>query len=320
MSKSDTTQRDKHITRQIHKLFWEANFIDKKNLILTYFTRIPATAASNVFIPLVSAYGIQAIIDGRYGEVNKYALWVLLLAAFYCVFWSIGGVAISRQAITASKYIQNKIFANFMSKDYDFYTNAYFGSLGAQAARIRDAFNMYGEIVTLSLPRQITIVTAGVAIIAYHSLMLAIVTLVAMLFVLSYTILTSSWRLKFRRKTSEASSEVAGHIGDSLTHGVAVKSFGMENWEMKRLQKPLDRWGREQYRTWVTFVPADTGRTMLAAITTGILLIYSAKLYQQGTISITIVILIQLYVVRLVASTLEIAEMIKRYEEAMGHA
>lgn len=317
---TDRTKRDKRITREIHKLFWEANFVDKKRLFLTYFARIPALAAYNVFIPLASAYAVQAMINKQFDLVNKYVLWVLLLSIFYCIFWAIGGIAISTQAIKGSKYVQNKVFESFLNKDYDFYTNAFFGSLGAQAARIRDSYNTYGEIVTLILAKQITIVVAGVAVIAFQSITLALITLIAIFFVLSYTVLTSSWRLQFRRRTSEASSEVAGSIGDSLTHGTTVKSFAMEDYEMQRLQKPLTHWAKEQYRTWVTYVPADAGRMLLAAITTAVLLFYSARLYQQGQISITIVILIQLYVIKLVASTLDIAEMIKRYEEAMGNA
>jgi ATP-binding cassette, subfamily B, bacterial len=320
MPKFQSTQRDRYITREIHKLFWKANFIDTPKLITAYVTRILAIAAYNIFIPLVSAYGIQAIIDKRFDEVSKYALWILLLGVFYCVLWAIGGVAISKQAIKGSIFIQNKLFANFLAKDYEFYTNAYFGSLGAQAARVRDSFNLYGELVTMAIPKQITIVVAGLAIIAYQSITLALVTFVAMLFVLSFTIFANSWRLKFRRLTSEASSEVAGNIGDALTHGTTVKSFAMEDYEMQRLQKSLGHWSKEQYRTWVSYVPADIGRMMLTAITTALLLIYSSRLYQQGAISITIVILVQLYVIRLVASTLEIAEIIKRFEEAMGNA
>lgn len=320
MFKKGDKKRDKAITREIHKLFWEANFVDKPRLFITYITRIPAVVAYNIFIPLVSAYAIQAIIDGRYNDVNKYVLWILGLSVFYCVLWSIGGVMISRQAIKGSIYIQNKMFENMMEKDYEFYSNSFFGSLGAQAARIRDSFNTYGELMTLSIPKQVTIVVAGVGIIAFQSLSLAIVTLISIFFVLSYTLLTSSWRLKFRRLTSEAGSEVAGSIGDSLTHGTTVKSFAMEEYEKTRLQEPLAKWAKEQYRTWVTFVPADTGRMILAAITTCLLLFFSSKLYQDGTISITIVILIQLYVIRLVASTLDIAEIVKRYEEAMGNA
>ncbi|MBX6334294.1 ATP-binding cassette domain-containing protein [Candidatus Saccharibacteria bacterium] len=58
----------------------------------------------------------------------------------------------------------------------------------------------------------------------------------------------------------------------------------------------------------------------LTAIATVVLLIFSAHAYQQGDISITIVILIQLYVLKLVASTMEIADIMKAYEETMSAA
>lgn len=313
-------QRDRKITRQIHRLFWSGNLVDKKTLIISYICRIPAVAAYNIFIPLVSAYAIQAIINRQFDEVTKYAWWVIGLSLVYCVMWSIAGVAVSKNAIKGSEYIQHKVFANFLSKDYDFFSNAFFGSLGAQAARIRDAYNTYGELMTLSIPKQATIVLAGIGVIAYYSLLLALVTIVIMTFVLSFTVWSSSWRLKFRRRTSEASSIVAGDIGDALTHGTTVKSFATEELEQERLRKSIKLWSQEQYKSWVSALPADNGRMLLAAIATALLLILSARLYQQGVISITIVILIQLYVVKLVASTLDIAEIVKRYEEVMGAA
>lgn len=313
-------QRDRNITREIHRLFWSGNLRDKKTLIISYIGRVPAVAAYNIFIPLVSAYAIQAIINRQFDEVAKYAWWVIGLSLVYCVMWSIAGVAVSKNAITGSEYVQRKVFSSFISKDYDFFSNAFFGSLGAQAARIRDAFNTYGELMTLSIPKQATIVLAGIGVIAYYSLLLAAVTIVIMLFVLSFTVWSSSWRLRFRRRTSEASSVVAGDIGDALTHGTTVKSFAAEEFELSRMQKSVKLWSREQYKSWVSALPADNGRMLLAAIATAILLVLSANLYKDGTISITIVILIQLYVVKLVASTLDIAEIVKRYEEVMGAA
>lgn len=313
-------QRDQKITREIHRLFWSGNLVDKKTLIISYMGRIPAVAAYNIFIPLVSAYAIQAIINRQFDEVAKYAWWVIGLSLVYCIMWSIAGVAVSRNAIRGSEYVQQRVFSSFLHKDYDFFSNAFFGSLGAQAARIRDAFNTYGEMMTLSIPKQATIVLAGIAVIAYYSALLALVTIVIMIFVLSFTVWSSSWRLRFRRRTSEASSVVAGDIGDALTHGTTVKSFAAEDLELDRMNKSVKLWSREQFRSWVSALPADNGRMILAAIATALLLVLSANLYKNGEISITIVILIQLYVVKLVASTLDIAEIVKRYEEVMGAA
>ncbi len=313
-------QRDRNITREIHRLFWKGNLRDKKTLVISYICRVPAVAAYNIFIPLVSAFAIQAIINRQFDDVARDAWWVIGLSLVYCVMWSIAGVSVSRNAIIGSEYVQRKVFNSFISKDYDFFSNAFFGALGAQAARIRDAFNTYGELMTLSIPKQATIVLAGIGVIMYYSVLLAAVTIVIMLFVLSFTVWSSSWRLKFRRRTSEASSVVAGEIGDALTHGTTVKSFAAEGLELHRLQKSIKLWSREQFKSWVSALPADNGRMLLAAIATALLLVLSARLYRDGSISITIVILIQLYVVKLVASTLDIAEIVKRYEEVMGAA
>jgi ATP-binding cassette subfamily B protein len=312
--------RDKEITRQIHKLFWQGNLRDKKTLAINYLGRIPAVAAYNIFIPLVSAWGIEALVAGDIARVQQYALWIVGLAVVYCVFWSIGGIAVSKNAIAGSEYVQEKVFANFMQKDHDFYGNAFFGSLGAQAARIRDAFNTYGELVTLSIPKQATIVLAGVVVISLQSPVLAIVTIVTMILVLSFTLLSSSWRLQFRRQVSEESSNVSAQMGDALSHATTVKSFASEDVETGLLRKRMKRWSTAQYKSWISALPADNGRMMLAAIATAALLILSAHLYIDQKISLAIVVLIQLYVVKLIAATLDIAEMIKRYETVMGSA
>jgi ATP-binding cassette subfamily B protein len=141
-----------------------------------------------------------------------------------------------------------------------------------------------------------------------------------MVLVLSFTLLSSSWRMQFRRILHEESSKMAGQVGDALSHSTIVKSFASEDIERRRIQKAMKVWSRAQFRSWVSALPADNGRMILAALATAALLVFSSRLYVQGELSLAIVVLIQLYVVKLIASTLDIAEMIKRYEEAMGAA
>lgn len=320
VSRKSSKKRDKHITREIHKLFWRGNFQDKRTLILSYLFRVPAVAIYNTFIPLVGAYAIQMIISKQFGEVNKYAVLVIVLSLLYSLLWALGDLAIDKNSIKGAKYVQNEVFSNYLNKDYEFYSNAYFGSLGAQASRLRTAFDVYGYLFTFSIPKQLTIVITGVGIIAYKSPQLAIITLLSMVLVLGFTILSSSWRLQFRRKESETSSVVAANIGDALTHGTTVKSFATEDYEIQRLSGPLETWAKAQYKTWNAAIPANIGRMVLAALATAALLVFSSKLYQQGDISITIVVLVQLYVIKLVASTIDIAEIVKQYEQTMGAA
>lgn len=315
-----STRRDRQTARYTHRLFWEANWVDAQGLLVCYLTRIPANILYNVLIPVEIAYGIQAIVLGHFDSVSGYALRVFLYSVGYAVLWTIGGFAVSHNAIAGSEYLQRKVFANYLNKDYDFYSNTYFGALSAQANRLRDAFNEYGAMVTLTIPKQLTIVIAGVIIIGYHSALLAGITILTVASILAFTLWSSAWRLKYRRLMSEASSELAGAIGDTLSHGATVKSFAAESNEAIRLETSLNKWSKAQYNSWISSLPADAGRMILAAIATAVLLIFTSRLYQDHVISIAIVALAQLYVVKMVSVTQDIAEIIKSYEQIMSGA
>lgn len=314
------TKRDQEASREIHKLFRAAWFQDKPDFVIWFFTRPPALLIYNVLIPFAIAYGLQAIITRDFSSVPKYAFAVIGLALAYCVLWTIGGVAVIRNAKIAMQYVQREVFANYLSKDYEFLNNTYLGTLGSQATRLREALDDYDQVIFNGLTKQIIIVISSIGIIAYQSPILAIVTLVTMALVLSFTIAITKWRIKYRRLLSQANSETAGIISDTLGHGSTVKSFAAEDYEEKRLNRSLGKLAETQYMSWMTSIPADVGRMFLAALATFLLLVLTARLYEQNTISIAVVILIQLYVIRLVMATQDIADLIKAYEATMSSA
>jgi ABC-type multidrug transport system fused ATPase/permease subunit len=113
---------------------------------------------------------------------------------------------------------------------------------------------------------------------------------------------------------------MSGVIGDSLTHSTTVKSFAAEEYESSRLNKSLNRWKQAQYRAWITGIPAIVSRNFFTAITIASLLLITSRMYQDGSISIAVVALVQLYVIRMITATQEISEIIRDYEAVMGSA
>jgi len=319
MSKAQS-QEERRIHREIHRLFWKATLLDKPNLIITCLTRWPALLIYNMLIPVQIAYGLQAIIQQHFDRVHTHAINILLLAIAYSALWAIGGVAISRNGRNGGIWLQKLIFANFLNKDYEFYSNTFLGALGTQAIRFREVYNEYSQIFFLSGPNQTSIVLSGIIIIASKSWLLALVTLTAIGLVLSMTIASSKYRMRYRREVGEASSEVGGYIGDALTHATAVKSFANEDNEKERLNISLKKWGQAQYTAWVSSIPADVIRMLSVAGVTALLLLLTANLYRNHSISIAIVALVQLYVIRLISSAQSIGDLIKIYETAMGAA
>lgn len=311
---------DRAVSREIHKLFWRANFVDLPDFILWTLTRPAALLIYNILIPFQTAYGVQAIFTGHYGDVKRYGISILVLGVLYAVLWGLGGVVIIRNGIAGTDYLQKMVFQNYLAKDYEFFNNAYAGTLGTQITKLKDAFNDYCVLIMNSVTKQVIIIVTSLAIIAWHSVVLAVVTLATMLLALSFTIFTTRWRLKYRRVLSEANSELAGVVGDALSHGTTVKSFASEDHETAYMGTSLAKQLQAQYATWMTSIPADIGRTLIAALATLILLIMTARLYQQHTISIAIVVLVQLYVLKLLNATQEITELVKTYEVVMSGA
>lgn len=314
------TRRDREAAKAIHRLFRRAWLEDVPGITIWFFTRPVALLVYNVLIPFQVAYGLQAIITRQFDKVPGYAFSILGLALAYCILWGVGGYAVIRNARAAMQYVQRTVFTNYLEKDYEFLNNTYLGTLGAQATRLRESLDDYDQMLFNGFTKQAIIVISSIVIIGYQSITLAIVTLVSMILVLSFTVAITKWRIKYRRMLSEANSETSGVIGDALAHGLTVKSFAAEQYETKRMNISLKKLADVQYMSWMTSIPADLGRMMLASIATFVLLIMTARLYQNHTISIAIVILVQLYVIKLVMATQDIADLIKAYESTMSSA
>lgn len=317
---AEYTKRDREAAREIHRLFRSSWWQDKPNFITWFFMRPTAMFIYNILIPYQIAYGLQAIVIKDFDAVPGHAYTLLLYAFLYAVLWGYGGIAVIRVGKKGIIYIQQKVFANYLEKDYEFLNNTYLGTLGAQAVRLRQALDEYNQILFNGFLKQIIVVVSSVAIIAYQSPLLAVVTITSVVCILSFTIAITRWRIRYRRVLSETNSETAGIISDSLGHGSTVKSYAAEDYEQKRLGASLQRLADAQAQSWLTSIPADVGRIILATIATFLMLIITSNLYENGSISIAIVILVQLYVIKLINSTQEIADLIKAYEATMSAA
>jgi len=312
--------REKVVNRQIHRLFWKSILTAKPQIVIWFFTRPPAFAVLHAIIPLYVAYALQAIITRHFDQVGHYLAVIAGLAVLHAILWTVGGLMASKLGEISGQHLQMAVIKNYLGKDYDFYANNYAGSISGQALRLRDAFQEYSGAAFLQIPKYIVIITASFAVLAAKSLPLAMITFVCVAIILGFTYMISLWRFKYRRKLSDVASNVDGKIGDALSNAITIKTFAAEQYELASLSKPLAKFNRVQYISWITSIPADVGRNSLAMAATVLLLFGTSQLYQQNKIALAMVILVQLYVLRLVTLATEIAEFTKTYERTMSAA
>lgn len=310
-------QRDGSVSREIHKLYFSAMWKNKTYFLLSFLI-IPAFFILYVYIPLQVAYALQAIFTKDFDGVNEYITKIAIAGIFQVVIHGLANYGMNRNGVESCNYIQKKIFANYLDKDYEFYSNQYVGSLGAQSAQIRESCSAYIDLVITKFSKSLTIVIGGLFVIFINSIPLALITLFCMFAILGFTFATSKLRLRYRREVSEAASNLSGVLADALGNGATVKSFANEKYEEKFLDKALAKWKIVQLKSWDSYIPTNTGRNILNFVTLVVLIAVAAKLYKDGTIGMAIVILIQLYMIRLIATVIEIAELVKNYETLMS--
>lgn len=320
MKKDIELKRDRQVTRYLHRLFWEGIAFDKLNVVLMLIFWPIQFFIMQIFLPLQMAFGIQAIFKNDSEQLHHNVIAILIATLIQTICLAIATYSFDKQSAAGAAFVQRKVFRNFLEKDYDFFANNYVGSLGAQAANLREAFLLYDRILLFEIPRLLVFIIGGITVVAFHSLSLAAVTAGCVVLMTGYIVLASSYRLRYRRMVSNVVGELSGVLGDALGHGTTVKSFAAENYEQERLKIPLRKWEREVRKMWDSFIPAGSGRNMLNALMIVVLLLTTAHLYTNGSISIAIVALVQLYVIRLITATQEIMDHIKTYEGAMSMA
>lgn len=315
---SSSGYRDKDTTRIAKKLFWESFFQNKTTYFLAVGSRLISYTLINAVVPLFIAMSLQSIIKRNFNQTNHYVIWFLILSLISAILTGVGNYAITLNCVSACEYMQNKFFINYLDKDYEFYSNSFLGALGTQATRMKDLTTDYGRLVSLEIPSHISIVIPSLLIIAYNSIQLATITLVFIILILSFTLYMSRYRIKYRRELSISDSELNGSLTDAISHVSSVKSFSAQDYEFAKLQPSLLKWKAALRKVWMSSVPTYTLQLILTLFTISALLVISSNLYRDGSISIAIITLIQIYVLRVLSVVNDIGDSVKFYEQIMG--
>lgn len=319
MPQTNELERDKNITRFVHRLFLGAMVQDKKNLAISLL-HFPSFFIFNGYIPLQVAYILQHIFQRQFDSIYQHIYIIIGASISGIVFMYLGNQADSRLGIRGAAYLQKQAFDNFLHKDYDFYSSQYVGSIGAQVSNLRDSFLQYVHEFKFVIEKNTTIVLSILIILAFNSLLLFLVALAFISFNLGYTFYSNKKRIVLRRASSEASSNLAGIEADAISHGSAVKSFAAEGYELEYSQGNSKKWQKAQLKTWLSLEPSNTLRVLQNQVAVILLLVLTAALYKNDSISIAVVVLVQLFMFRLFQVSLDLAEIIKQYEHIMGMA
>ncbi len=123
------------------------------------------------------------------------------------------------------------------------------------------SYSLYSIIPTLI---EVTLVLTLLAV--KFDVWFAWITIIALVFYVTFTVTVTEWRTQFRREMNELDSSAHSRAIDSLLNYETVKYFNNEDFEAKRYDENLERYRRAAIKSQRTLSMLNTGQQLIIAI------------------------------------------------------
>jgi ABC-type transport system involved in Fe-S cluster assembly fused permease/ATPase subunit len=166
----------------------------------------------------------------------------------------------------ASRRISLEVFRHLHALSLRFHLERQTGGLtrdierGTRAVNSLISYSLYSIIPTLI---EVTLVLTYLAI--QFDIWFALITIIALVFYISFTVIVTEWRTQFRKKMNELDSTANSRAIDSLLNFETVKYFNNEEFEAQRYDENLEKYRLAQLKSQSTLSLLNTGQQLIIA-------------------------------------------------------
>ncbi len=165
---------------------------------------------------------------------------------------------------------------------------------GTRAVHSLISYSLYSIVPTLI---EVTLVLTLLAV--KFDVWFAIITLVALVLYIAFTVTVTEWRTQFRRQMNELDSTAHSRAIDSLLNYETVKYFNNESFEAKRYDESLDRYRRAAVKSQTTLSLLNTGQQLIIAVALFAMLWRATTGVIEGRMSLGDLVMVNAFMIQL---------------------
>ncbi len=185
----------------------------------------PDRAALELPIALLVGYGVLRVLSIAFAEIRD------------AIFAKVGQRAIRNVALTTFKHLH--------ALGLRFHLERQTGGLSRSIERGTKGIDFLLTFMLFNiLPTLLEITLVCGILWALFNVWYALVTFVTIVAYITYTLVVTEWRLKYRREMNATDQEASTRAIDSLLNYETVKYFGNEQYEAERFDRSLARYER----------------------------------------------------------------------------
>ncbi|MDC6170438.1 ABCB family ABC transporter ATP-binding protein/permease [Paucibacter sp. XJ19-41] len=165
---------------------------------------------------------------------------------------------------------------------------------GTRAVHSLISYSLYSIVPTLI---EVTLVLGLLAV--KYDIWFAGITIAALLLYVSFTVLVTEWRTKFRKQLNELDSVAHSKAIDSLLNYETVKYFNNEDFESRRYDESLEKLRRAQLKSQSTLSLLNTGQQLIIATALVAMLWRATQGVVSGTMTLGDLVMVNAFMIQL---------------------
>ena len=241
--------------------------------VIAALTFMVGAKVANVGVPLL----LKDLVDSmsfKPGDVQAVLVVPMALLLAYgllrlstSLFTELRELVFAKATEGAARRISLEVFEHLHALSLRFHLERQTGGMtrdierGTRGVHSLISYSLYSIIPTLI---EVTLVLTLLAV--KFDVWFAGITVIALVFYITFTVTVTEWRTQFRKQMNELDSSAHSRAIDSLLNYETVKYFNNEAFEARRYDENLERYRRAAVKSQRTLSLLNTGQQLIIAI------------------------------------------------------
>ncbi|MET3119864.1 ABC-type transport system involved in Fe-S cluster assembly fused permease/ATPase subunit [Undibacterium sp. GrIS 1.8] len=200
----------------------------------------------------------------------------------------------------AVRTIALKVFRHLHALSLRFHLNRQTGGMTRDIERgTRGISSLVSYALFSIFPTLLEISLVLIYLSTHYDIWFSLITAVALVSYITFTILVTEWRTHFRRTMNELDSKASTKAIDSLLNYETVKYFGNENYEARRYDEGLQSYEVAAVKSQTTLSLLNTGQSLIIASAVTLILWRATQGVIDGKMSLGDLVLVNTFMIQL---------------------
>jgi ABC-type transport system involved in Fe-S cluster assembly fused permease/ATPase subunit len=276
---------------------------DYRGRVLLSLGFLVLAKVANVGVPLVLKDIVDSLDAGEHGPLVLPLALLLVYGALRLassLFNELRDAVFARVRHGAMRSVSSKVLEHLHTLSLRYHLERKTGGLSRDIDRgTRSVSSLMNYMVFSILPTLVEITLVAVILLSRYDIWFTLVTLLAVVIYIAFTMSITEWRMKFRVSMNRFDSEANTQAVDSLLNYETVKYFGNERYELQRYDESLRHWESEAVNSQTSLSALNFGQAFIIAAGVTAIMIMAAQGVVDGNMTLGDLVLVNAFLLQL---------------------